>query len=87
MDLGPFAGLIYTIILLVDCLSFLFLEWWMPREDLHFVHHHWNPDVFREVCHCHCMLFHYVLTFNELVENEKRITEKPIETELMPEQT
>ena len=50
MDLGPFAGLIYTIILLVDCLFFLFLEWWMPREDLHFVHHHWNPDVFREVC-------------------------------------
>jgi len=50
MDLGPFAGPIYTAILLVDCLFFLFLEWWMPREDLHFVHHHWNQDVFAEVC-------------------------------------
>jgi phosphatidylinositol N-acetylglucosaminyltransferase subunit A len=65
MDLGPFAGPIYTAILLVDCLFFLFLEWWMPREDLHFVHHHWNPDVFTEVCLClcHCILFRYVLTF------------------------
>lgn len=55
MDLGPFAGPIYTAILLVDCLFFLFLEWWMPREDLHFVRHHWNPEVFTEVCHCHCI--------------------------------
>ena len=57
MDLGPFAGLIYTVILLVDCLFFLFLEWWMPREDLHFVRHHWNPDVFKEVCLCCYILF------------------------------
>ncbi|KAF8804546.1 UDP-Glycosyltransferase/glycogen phosphorylase [Phlegmacium glaucopus] len=49
MDLGPFAGPIYTTILLVDCLFFLFLEWWMPREDLHFVHHHWNQAVFAEL--------------------------------------
>ncbi|KAF8804540.1 UDP-Glycosyltransferase/glycogen phosphorylase [Phlegmacium glaucopus] len=38
MDLGPFAGPIYTTILL-----------WMPREDLHFVYHHWNQVVFAEV--------------------------------------
>ncbi|KAF9486261.1 glycosyltransferase family 4 protein [Pholiota conissans] len=49
MDLGPFAGPIYTIILLVDCVFFLFLEWWMPRESLHDVHHHWDPEVFKEL--------------------------------------
>jgi hypothetical protein len=65
MDLGPFAGLIYTVILLVDCLFFLFLEWWMPREDLHFVRHHWNPDVFKEVCLCRCVVFVYFLTFEK----------------------
>ncbi|KAF9064279.1 glycosyltransferase family 4 protein [Rhodocollybia butyracea] len=37
MRLGRFAGPIYTIILIVDCLFFLFLEWWMPREDIDFV--------------------------------------------------
>jgi len=50
MDLGPFAGLIYTIILLVDCIFFIFLEWWIPRESLHYVHHHWEEERFREVC-------------------------------------
>ncbi|KAF9494813.1 glycosyltransferase family 4 protein [Pleurotus eryngii] len=40
MQLGPFAGPIYTIILIVDCLFFLFLEWWSPREDLDFVVDH-----------------------------------------------
>jgi len=50
MSLGPFAGLIYTIILLVACVFFLFLEWWMPRESLHHVHHHWEHDIFQEVC-------------------------------------
>lgn len=64
MDIGPFAGPIYTAMLLVDCLFFLFLEWWMPREDLHFVRHHWNPDVFAEVCLCccaNCMYYFFVL--------------------------
>ncbi|KAJ3783892.1 glycosyltransferase family 4 protein [Lentinula aff. detonsa] len=42
MRLGRYAGPIYSIILLVDCLFFLFLEWWMPREDMDFVTHHWN---------------------------------------------
>ncbi|KXN91825.1 Phosphatidylinositol N-acetylglucosaminyltransferase gpi3 subunit [Leucoagaricus sp. SymC.cos] len=45
MDLGPFAGPIYTIILLVDCIFFLVLEWFYPREDLDFVEHHWDDDV------------------------------------------
>ncbi|KAF8867637.1 glycosyltransferase family 4 protein [Mucidula mucida] len=49
MALGPFAGPIYTIILVVDCLFFLFLEWWLPRENLDFVHRHWDADKFREV--------------------------------------
>ncbi|KAH7882328.1 glycosyltransferase family 4 protein [Phlebopus sp. FC_14] len=48
MQLGPFAGFIYTIILIVDSLFFLFLEWWMPREDMDFVHSHWRPEVFTE---------------------------------------
>ncbi|KAF8906762.1 glycosyltransferase family 4 protein [Gymnopilus junonius] len=49
MELGPFAGIIYTIILLVDCLFFLFLEWWIPRESLHYVHHNWDQERFKEV--------------------------------------
>ncbi|KAG6854427.1 hypothetical protein C0991_006971 [Blastosporella zonata] len=49
MQLGPFAGPIYTIILIVDCLFFLFLEWWMPREDLDYVKVHWNPKKFAQV--------------------------------------
>ncbi|KAG5635366.1 hypothetical protein H0H81_011541 [Sphagnurus paluster] len=46
MELGPFAGPIYTIILIVDCLFFLFLEWWMPREDLDYVNTHWDARKF-----------------------------------------
>ena len=49
MQLGPFAGPIYTIILVVDCLFFLFLEWWMPREDFDFVNVHWDHQRFSEV--------------------------------------
>ena len=49
MALGPFAGLIYTTILIVDCLFFLFLEWWMPRQDMDFVQERWKPDVFAEI--------------------------------------
>jgi phosphatidylinositol glycan class A protein len=45
MDLGPFAGPIYTIILLVDCVFFLVLEWLYPREDLDYVEHHWDAEV------------------------------------------
>lgn len=50
MQLGPFAGPIYTIILIVDCVFFMFLEWWMPREDLDFVNIHWDQAKYAEVC-------------------------------------
>ncbi|KIY47322.1 transferase [Fistulina hepatica ATCC 64428] len=44
MELGTFAGPIWTIILIVDCLFFLFLEWWMPRDDMDFVTLPWGPN-------------------------------------------
>jgi hypothetical protein len=50
MQLGRFAGPIHTIILIVDCLFYLFLEWWMPREDIDFVRSHWEQKRFVEVC-------------------------------------
>ncbi|KAL4073683.1 glycosyltransferase family 4 protein [Scleroderma citrinum] len=49
MCLGPFAGPIYTIILIVDCIFFMLLEWLIPREDLDFVHVHWEPQVFTKL--------------------------------------
>jgi len=49
MELGPFAGPIFTIILIVDCIFFLFLEWWMPREDIDFVRDHWDQARFAEL--------------------------------------
>ncbi|KAJ7054484.1 glycosyltransferase family 4 protein [Mycena amicta] len=48
MALGPFAGPIYTIILVVECLFFLVLEWWMPREDIDFVQTGWSQERFTE---------------------------------------
>ncbi|KAK0192001.1 transferase [Armillaria mellea] len=42
MGLGPFAGSIYLIILVVDCLFFMCLEWWFPRDDMDFVVRHWD---------------------------------------------
>ena len=50
MEIGPFAGLIYTVILIVDCLFFLILEWSMPREDFDFAQMHWDHEYFVEVC-------------------------------------
>ncbi|PBK60532.1 UDP-Glycosyltransferase/glycogen phosphorylase [Armillaria solidipes] len=47
--LGPFAGPIYLIILVVDCLFFMFLEWWFPRGDMDFVVRHWDHDRFAQV--------------------------------------
>ncbi|KAL0572128.1 Phosphatidylinositol N-acetylglucosaminyltransferase GPI3 subunit [Marasmius crinis-equi] len=49
MQLGPFAGPIWTIILVVDCLFFMFLEWLMPREDMDYVTNNWEHDRFVQV--------------------------------------
>lgn len=49
MRLGTFAGPIFSIILLVDCLFFMFLEWWMPREDIDFPVSRWDQDEFLKV--------------------------------------
>jgi hypothetical protein len=47
MDLGPFAGPIFATILVVECLFFLFLEWWIPREDLDYVPTGWDISSFK----------------------------------------
>ena len=49
MGLGPFVGPIYTIILIVDCLFFAFLEWWMPRDDIDYVDVKWDTTRFETV--------------------------------------
>lgn len=49
MGLGPFVGPIYTIILIVDCLFFAFLEWWMPRENIDYVDVTWDASRFEKV--------------------------------------
>ncbi|OSX63554.1 glycosyltransferase family 4 protein [Postia placenta MAD-698-R-SB12] len=49
LQLGQFAGPIFAIILIVDCLFFVFLEWWIPRDDIDKVEMHWNQDDFVEV--------------------------------------
>ncbi|KAI0057716.1 glycosyltransferase family 4 protein [Artomyces pyxidatus] len=49
LALGPFAGLIFTIILAVDCLFFMFLEWWLPREDLDYVDCEWDLGRFGKI--------------------------------------
>ncbi|KAI0674567.1 transferase [Trametes maxima] len=48
LDVGRFAGIIYAIILLVDCLFFMFLEWYLPEDKLDKVQMHWEPERFRE---------------------------------------
>jgi hypothetical protein len=49
MDLGPFVGPIYTIILIVDCLFFALLELWMPRENIDYVDVKWDATRFETV--------------------------------------
>ncbi|KAJ2915867.1 hypothetical protein MD484_g4552, partial [Candolleomyces efflorescens] len=49
MGLGRFAGPIWTIILIVDCMFFMFLEWWLPRDELDYVESTWDDNVFRQV--------------------------------------
>lgn len=50
MSLGRYFGPIFTIILLVDCLFFAFLEWWLPQEDIERAEAKWDPDEFLNVC-------------------------------------
>jgi hypothetical protein len=47
IDLGPFAGPIFATILVVECLFFLFLEWWIPREDLDYVPPAWDISSYK----------------------------------------
>lgn len=47
--LGPFAGPIFCIILVVDCLFFMFLEWWMPREEIDYPVKRWDQRQFMKV--------------------------------------
>ena len=49
MGLGPFVGPIYTMILIVDCLFFAFLELWMPRENIDYVDVKWDATRFETV--------------------------------------
>ena len=49
MSIGRYFGPIFTIILLVDCLFFALLEWWLPQEDIEKVESRWDPDRFRKV--------------------------------------
>ncbi|KAK0215588.1 transferase [Armillaria fumosa] len=44
MGLGPFAGPIYLIILVVDCLFFMFVQRWFPGDGTDFVASHWDHD-------------------------------------------
>ncbi|OBZ77733.1 Phosphatidylinositol N-acetylglucosaminyltransferase gpi3 subunit [Grifola frondosa] len=48
LELGRFAGLIFAIILVVDCLFFVFLQWWLPEEDMDHVRMHWDQSRFVE---------------------------------------
>jgi hypothetical protein len=47
IDLGPFAGPIFATILVVECMFFLFLEWWIPREDLDYVPTGWDISSYK----------------------------------------
>ncbi|KZV68932.1 glycosyltransferase family 4 protein [Peniophora sp. CONT] len=49
MALGRFVGPIFTIILIVDCLWFMFLEWRIPREDIEVVEENWDVGTFDDV--------------------------------------
>jgi hypothetical protein len=63
MTLGPFVGPIYTIILIVDCLFFAFLEWWMPRENIDYVDVSWDASRFEKVSPCCACYSGGILTF------------------------
>lgn len=49
MSLGLFAGPIFTTILVVNCYFYMFLEWWIPRENIDIVEDDWDSKRFAEV--------------------------------------
>ncbi|KZT70409.1 glycosyltransferase family 4 protein [Daedalea quercina L-15889] len=49
LELGRFVGPIFAIILLVDCLFFVFLEWWIPRDFIDKVEMHWDQRRFAQL--------------------------------------
>jgi len=49
LDIGLFAGPIYAIIMMVACLFFTFLEWWIPEDELDKVQMHWDQDRFAQL--------------------------------------
>ncbi|GBE87393.1 Phosphatidylinositol N-acetylglucosaminyltransferase gpi3 subunit [Sparassis crispa] len=49
LDLGRFAGPIFAIILVVDCLFFMILEWLLPEKDIDKVQMHWNQSRFTKL--------------------------------------
>ena len=50
LDMGPVFGIIFAIMLVVDCLFFMFLEWWLPEDSLDKVQMHWSHTNFQRVC-------------------------------------
>ena len=49
MTLGRFAGPIFTIILVMQCLFFSALEWAVPLSDIDMVDNEWDETLFFEV--------------------------------------
>ena len=49
MSLSPFVGPIYLGILVVDCIFFMFLERFMPPENIDYVRREWDVGKFRQV--------------------------------------
>ncbi|KAI0827160.1 transferase [Trametes gibbosa] len=49
LDLGRFAGIIYAIIMIVDHLFFMYLEWHLPESQLDKVEMRWEPEHYKEV--------------------------------------
>jgi len=48
LKLGPFAGPIFAIILIVQCYFFALLEWLIPRSQLDYVEDDWKAEHFVE---------------------------------------
>ncbi|RPD57017.1 hypothetical protein L227DRAFT_578437 [Lentinus tigrinus ALCF2SS1-6] len=53
LDVGPVAGIIFAIILVVDCLIFMFHEWWLPEDEFDKVRMHWSPERVQKVADEH----------------------------------